>query len=233
MNSLYQDFRKIDKSKLHQISYSDYCTYLKQKQLPLIQTIFHYFSSRVDGLVFPEFVLFMVFFLSLDEIGLAQFLHLLLFDEKFSSDYLAARNIKYDTIERKIQILIGGAWGNGNNIKKIIRKMGGLGQTGLAVDAQSFVNYCLKNRSLITLIVTHHLNLKRKIYTGANKNNWEERNPTSSSVWDGRFGLGNYLMNDIAKMRIVVHILENKKSCDGLEIIPVAIPVLDTELNDT
>jgi len=169
-----------------------------------------------------------MFFLSLDEIGLAQFLHLLIFDAAFGSAYFTARNIKYDTPERKIQILIGGAWGNGDNVKKIVRKMGGIDERVKAIDNQKFVNYCLKNRSLITLIVTHHLNLKRKIHTAANKNNWEERHPTSGGIWDGRFGIGNYLINEITRLRTVVHKMENNEPLDGAETIPVAVPILET-----
>jgi hypothetical protein len=181
----------------------------------------------MESLVFPEFVLLINFFLSLDEIGLAQFLHLLLFDSNFSAAYFSSRNLTCDSIERRVQILLGNTWGNTDKIKKNIKKMGGIDRRLEAVDNQKFVNYCLKNRSLLNLIVTHHLTLKRKIHSICNKNNWEERTPESGGIWDGRSGIGNYLMNDINRLRTMLHTIENDPAFVCLEAIPVATPVLE------
>lgn len=225
IDSLYRDFRKIDKNKQQRITYDNYCIFLKVKPLPLLSTIFHYFSMCLDALVFPEFVLLATFFLSLDEIGLAQFLHLLLFDTNFSTAYLKAKNVSFDTTERQFQLLLGSTWGNTENIKKIIRKMGGVDHSIGAINNQSFVNYCLKNRSLLNLIVTHHLTLKRKIHTIGTKNNWEERTPESGGIWDGRSGIGNHLMNEIKRIKTVLHKIENNENCDDMLAIPVAVPI--------
>ena len=181
----------------------------------------------MKSLVFPEFLLYVLFFISLDEIGLAQFLHLLLFDTNFSAVMFQQKNITCESLEHKVQLLLGGAWGTTNQIKKSIKKMGGYDERISAINNQQFVNFCLKNRSLLSLIVTHHLNVKRKIHAASNKNNWENRTPESGSLWDGRYGIGNYLMNDISRLRCDLHKIEVDPDFVVGDVVPVAVPVLD------
>eukprot|EP00603_Paraphysomonas_imperforata_P013949 CAMPEP_0114478056 /NCGR_PEP_ID=MMETSP0104-20121206/15746_1 /TAXON_ID=37642 ORGANISM="Paraphysomonas imperforata, Strain PA2" /NCGR_SAMPLE_ID=MMETSP0104 /ASSEMBLY_ACC=CAM_ASM_000202 /LENGTH=180 /DNA_ID=CAMNT_0001653151 /DNA_START=261 /DNA_END=800 /DNA_ORIENTATION=- len=141
-----------------------------------------YFSGDQETLTFPEFAVMMNFFNSLSEKSLAEFLFEIIHDDHYIAAALGGVEtgagvgagltsvIADDTTEHVIHQLFGGAWGNEAKIAKILAHMRpqgqGQGQGQEQKDfppCDSFVKYCLSNRSLLHMPVTHQLALRGKI----------------------------------------------------------------------
>lgn len=96
----------------------------------------------------------MSFFNTLSENELAEFLYTMITDTNYIATALGDTT-SGSSMEHVIKQLFGNAWGNETKIAKILSHMG----QG-SVTKNAFVKYCVSNRSLLHMPVTHQLALR-------------------------------------------------------------------------
>lgn len=91
----------------------------------------------------------------LPETALAKFLFVVITD----GDYILSTlgdDESLGNMEHLIKELFGNAWGNEAKITKILAHMG----KGQSITSDLFVNYCVSNRSLLHMPMTHQLAIR-------------------------------------------------------------------------
>jgi hypothetical protein len=93
----------------------------------------------------------MSFFNTLSETALAEFIFVIITDRDYITSALG-NDDSYGHMEHLIKALFGNAWGNEEKIAKILKHMG-----NGTITSSRFVNYCVSNRSLLHMPMTHQL----------------------------------------------------------------------------
>lgn len=191
---LQKGFKKIDLHGSGTVDFDEFCVRIKCESTIFLENIFGFFSSTQQhggnyvGLNFAEFVLFICFFLTLDESGLAQYLYKILTYNEFNSHLSKQQVLSIANIEHNIKCLFG---------KEL--KDSKLHQTMLKMDANhdgilskdEFIQCCLKNKSLIFPAVSLQISMKERILT--------------TNFWESKSGLGNRLLGTIRDVRDDLH----------------------------
>ena len=102
-----------------------------------------------------EFVLLMSVFNTLSETALAEFLFVILTDRNYILSALGEEE-SLGNMEHLIKELFGNAWGNETKITKILSRMG----AGQSISSDLFVKYCVSNKSLLHMPMTHQLAIR-------------------------------------------------------------------------
>lgn len=202
VSKLYKAFVKIDLTESNLVEFDEFCVRVKCEPTVFLQSLFSFFGSVEDKLSntniklkklnFPEFLLFLSFFLTLDEDGLAEFLYKVLTDDDYNSlltEKEKAAGVK--SFAKQIKILFGVEGGNSSwqHVEKILKTMD-TNKNG-KISKSEFELACHQNKSLIFPIFSYQLDLKTKI--------------VGKTFWKAKRGLGNRLMGRIGKTRTELH----------------------------
>jgi Ca2+-binding EF-hand superfamily protein len=189
---LKKGFKKIDLHGSGTVDFDEFCVRIKCESSIFLENIFGFFSSTQHGnyvgLNFAEFALFVCFFLTLDESGLAQYLYKILTYNEFNSHLTKQQVLSIANIEHNIKCLFG---------KEL--KDSKLHQSMLKMDAnhdgilsrEEFIQCCLKNKSLLFPAISLQISMKERILT--------------TDYWESKSGLGNRLLGTIRDVRDDLH----------------------------
>eukprot|EP00602_Paraphysomonas_sp_CaronLab_P003703 CAMPEP_0185033308 /NCGR_PEP_ID=MMETSP1103-20130426/22110_1 /TAXON_ID=36769 /ORGANISM="Paraphysomonas bandaiensis, Strain Caron Lab Isolate" /LENGTH=276 /DNA_ID=CAMNT_0027569527 /DNA_START=49 /DNA_END=879 /DNA_ORIENTATION=- len=190
---LKRAFRKIDLHKSGTVDFDEFCVRVKCEPTQFLESIFGFFSSaEVAGkhghylsLNFSQFALFVCFFLTLDEPGLAQYLYKILTLSEFNAHLAKKEILSLSNMEHNIKCLFGKTWGADGNVHKKIKKMD-IDKDG-KLTKEEFVRFCQTNRSLMFPVVAYQMNIREHI--------------VSLRFWESKAGLGNRLLPSIRDVR--------------------------------
>jgi Ca2+-binding EF-hand superfamily protein len=191
---LQNGFRKIDLRGSGTVDFDEFCVRIRCESTIFLENIYGFFSSAQTqgghfvGLNFAEFSLFVCFFLTLDEPGLAQYLYKILTFNEFNSHLSKQQTLSIANIEHNIKCLFG---------KEL--KDSKLHQTMIKMDSnhdgvlskEEFVQCCLKNKSILFPAVSLQISMKERIL--------------SMDFWERKSGLGNRLLGTIRDVRDDLH----------------------------
>jgi len=216
---LYKMFVKIDLTESGLVEFDEFCSRVKCEPTVFLQSLFSFFGSVVDKtssgnikmkkLNFPEFALFLCFFLTLNEAGLGQYLYKVLTDDDYNATLTAKEKESGIYFAKQIKLLFG-SQGSGSsgwaNAEKILKQMDS--NNNGKISKNEFEMACHKNKSLVFPIFSYQLDLKTKI--------------VGAAFWNSKQGLGNDMMVRIGKIRTELHeVLRNSgnsENVNGIEL---------------
>jgi hypothetical protein len=187
----FKEFKKFDTHNTGVITYDEFCKYLGYKPTDnLTKTVFMYFSANYNNgeqqvLNFPAYILFTHFFMTIDEIGLQQFLYVMIRDKKFHRRVYGNKII----FSNLLDMILGTSWNN--TLKNDLIEM----QNNQELTIGTFLNLCKKNSHCIADLVKLQCKLRQHIITSQNAQQWSQR-----------LGLGNQIVDKINK---ICYILQN------------------------
>jgi hypothetical protein len=204
LHSIYSRSLNIeDSSSQHQhhssrIHYLAFCSFIHCEENILTGYIFSFFSSfesHVNSLSFNEFILYLYFFLSLDEKSLIEFLYFLIIDHYSDLKRHHPHSRTPLTIEQSIHDLFGNDWGDSQQIHHILSIFDHDLHGELTFE--QFQKGLQTNRSALFHIVSYQMDIKRKIFS---ESYWKRRTDTITPQ----------IIRDIRSIRNQLHQLERE-----------------------
>lgn len=193
INTLKKSFHKIDLHGSGTVDFDEFCVRIKCEPSIFLENIFSFFSSTQKGnyvgLNFAEFSLFVCFFLTLDENGLAHYLYKILTFNEFNSHLSKQEILSIGNIEHNIKCLFGKDLNDSKKLHQSMLKMDS-NKDGL-LSKDEFIQCCLKNKSLLFPVVSLQISMKERII--------------SVDYWERKNGLGNRLLGTIRDVRDDLH----------------------------
>jgi hypothetical protein len=178
----FKQFQKFDIHSSGVITYEAYCNRLGCKPKDnLMKYVFMYFGANYNNgeqqvLNFPAYILFTHFFMTLDEIGLQQFLYIIIRDKKFHRRIFDNKM----SFANLIDTIVGRAWSD--KLKDELIEM----QNNQELTIGTFLNLCKRNPQCIAELLKFQCRLRQYIIT-----------PQNAKQWSQRLGLGNQIVDKI------------------------------------
>eukprot|EP01031_Cornospumella_fuschlensis_P036355 gene36355-44101_t len=125
---LLRAFKKINIHQDGVVTFDEFCARIRCEPSFFLGSIFSFFSSSDSkcsklrvGLNFAEFVLFCIFFLTLDDHGFTEYLFFLLTDGDFNQ-YLKNKDDSFsiEQFKENIHHTFGGSWGNDEQKRSVV-----------------------------------------------------------------------------------------------------------------
>jgi hypothetical protein len=191
-----------EESSLHhssRIHYLTFCSFIHCEENIFTGHLFSFFSSfqsRVNSLTFNEFILYIYFFLSLDENHLIEFVYFLILDHySDQKKHLPSSSNTPLTIEQSLHHLFGNEWGDPQQIHHILSIFDHDLHGELTFE--EFQKGLQTNRSLLFRIASYQMDIQKRIF--------------SESYWKGRVnGVTSQMIRDLRKIRNELHQLERE-----------------------
>lgn len=193
INLLKKSFHKIDLHGSGTVDFDEFCVRIKCEPSIFLENIFGFFSSTQKGnyvgLNFAEFSLFVCFFLTLDENGVANYLYKILTFTEFNSHLTKQERLSIRNIEHNIKCLFGKDFNDPKKLHQTMLKMDS-NKDGI-LSKEEFIECCLKNKSLLFPCISLQISMKERII--------------STDYWERKTGLGNRLLGTIRDIRDDLH----------------------------
>lgn len=201
IKQLLRIFNNIDLHENGTVEYDEFCTIARVETSVFLESLFGFFSSSATSLVlsltFAEFALFTCFFLTLDRLGMAEFLYMVLTDEEYQFNrHLPKKELQsVEHIADNVKILFGNAWGRGSEGKRNI-SVGSMDKNHNGrISKKEFVNFLQENRSLLVPAIENQGDLQETLGL-----------PVVTKIfWLSKTGLGNRILPNVVELRDDLH----------------------------
>lgn len=167
LRTLYRYFKKIDLDGTGLIDFDEFCVRIKCEETVFLHSIFSFFITDInsDSLTFPEFVIFVCYWASLNEHGLAKLcFYILAHDDAHA---MSVKQIKYSIKH----LMRRAAYNHKKHRLRIPLRELDVDHSGV-VTLPEFMYACQHNKSLLFPITAYQMDVQNKI---GRSNFWEPR----------------------------------------------------------